>query len=357
MSGDVTLKNFGFLQSNFTRIFRSGLARALEHRKLSRLSASTFHSILTNMAPGSKGKVPVLLLKTKSAPADTYAEYFSTFDDHRYDPIFVPVLEHTFKQGALDEVRQHIISRRFTPKAGGGPAAYGAMIFTSQRAVEAFTQVIEEIRREGSCSVDELLPEGVPFYVVGPATARGLKALNLRCPILGEESGNGQVLSKFILEHYNNLYSGTANPSILFLVGEKRRDIIPKTLQSEELSPERRSNIDELVIYDTGEMRSFKANFSSIWRKYAEAGSKRQWVVVFSPQGCKAMLESLGLLDAETGKVKPMPYQRNILVATIGPTTRDYLINEFDFTPDVCAEKPSPEGVANGIKSFTQANE
>jgi uroporphyrinogen-III synthase len=303
------------------------------------------------MAEQSRGQTPVLLLKTKSIPTDTYEELFTTLDDHRYAPIFVPVLEHRFKQDTLKEVQEHVTGRGFLPKLKQGLAAYGALIFTSQRAVEAFTQIVEDIRRNGKHDVDDLLPEDVPLYVVGPATARGLRAMNLRCPILGEHTGNGEALAAYMLEHYNNLHPGPGKPSILFLVGDKRRDIIPKTLQAAELGDDRRCKVDELVIYETGEMHSFKENFTTLWRKNANARCARQWVIVFSPTGCQAMLESLDLLDRETGRAKPSR-PNEILFATIGPTTRDYLNDEFGFTPDVCAEKPSPEGIAEGIRAF-----
>ena len=306
------------------------------------------------MAENSRGKIPILLLKTKSVPTDTYEELFSTWSDSQYAPVFVPVLEHRFKRDALDTVRQHIINRGLVPTSQKGLATYGALIFTSQRAVEAFTEVVEDIRKHGVHPVDELLPEGLPLYVVGPATARGLRALNLRCPILGEETGNGEALAGFILEHYNALYPAVSNPPILFMVGDKRRDIIPKTLQSEQLPSDRSARVDELVIYETGEMQSFKNDFTTLWRENADSGSKRQWVVVFSPTGCQALLESLDLLDTETGKVKKVDGPRDTLIMTIGPTTRDYLINEFDFTPDVVAEKPSPEGIAEGIRAFLE---
>lgn len=304
------------------------------------------------MAEHSRGQVPILLLKTKSVPTDTYEELFATYDNHRYQPVFVPVLEHRFTQDALDKVQRYVTSRGLVPLARQGLATYGAMIFTSQRAVEAFAQIVENLRAEGIHAVDELLPESLPLYVVGPATARGLRALNLRCPVLGEESGNGEALAAFILEHYNSMYTDATKPPILFLVGDKRRDIIPKTLQSEKLDSQKRTQVDELVIYETGQMLSFKTNFTEIWRRNIERGQKYQWIVVFSPTGCQAMLESLGFLNANTGKAKPLVSQRNIFVATIGPTTRDYLIHEFSFTPDVCAKKPSPDGIAEGIREF-----
>ncbi|KAF2477844.1 tetrapyrrole biosynthesis, uroporphyrinogen III synthase [Lindgomyces ingoldianus] len=302
------------------------------------------------MADATRGKIPILLLKTKSAPTDAYEEFFSSFDDGRYKPVFVPVLAHRFQQDALDQVRNYITGQGFVPGVDGGLQKYGALIFTSQRAVEAFTQVVEDIRSVSSYSLDELLPESIPLYAVGPATARGLRALKLPCPILGEETGNGDALSSFILEHYNSLHLGSTKPAILFLVGDKRRDIIPKTLQSDSLPPERRSEVDELVTYDTGEMQSFKSDFSALWAKNRDSGAGRQWVVVFSPTGCRAMLESLDLLDRETGQAKTDTAPRDILIATIGPTTRDYLNREFAFLPDVCAETPTPEGVGNGIE-------
>lgn len=303
------------------------------------------------MAGPARGKTPILLLKTKSVPTDTYEELFLTYDNQGYAPVFVPVLEHRFKPDALNTVRQHILNRGLVPTLQNGLATYGALIFTSQRAVEAFNEVVEDIRKERT-SVDDLLPESLPLYVVGPATARGLRALNLRCPILGEETGNGEALAGFILEHYNSLYPGIPNPPILFMVGDKRRDIIPRTLQSEQLPSDRSARVDELVIYETGEMRSFKSNFTDIWQANAVSGRKRQWIVVFSPTGCQAMLESLGLLDVETGKAKKIASGRDVLILTIGPTTRDYLMNEFDFVPDVVAERPSPEGIAEGIRAF-----
>ncbi|KAJ5029305.1 tetrapyrrole biosynthesis, uroporphyrinogen III synthase [Bipolaris maydis] len=306
------------------------------------------------MAEQSRGRVPILLLKTKSVPMDTYEELFLGLDNGRYAPVFVPVLEHRFKRDALREVREHVTSRGLVPKSQQGLATYGALIFTSQRAVEAFTEVIQEIRSQETYRVDDLLPESLPLYVVGPATARGLRALGLKCPILGEETGNGEALAGFILQHYNALYTDTPNPPVLFMVGDKRRDIIPKTLQSAELEPNTRAKVDELVIYETGEMQSFKEDFSAIWKDNTKRGFERQWIVVFSPSGCQAMLESLDLLDAETGRAKASTEQRNILIATIGPTTRDYLIQQFGFTPDVCAEKPTPEGVAEGIKDFLE---
>jgi uroporphyrinogen-III synthase len=305
----------------------------------------------------SNGKISVLLLKTKSSPADNYEDYFQSIDDGRYNPSFVPVLEHQFKEDALQHIQDLIVDNGFCTSFENAPdkRKYGGIIFTSQRAVEALTTVVGRIRKQ-SLPLDELLPHHVPFYVVGPATARGLSALELASPILGEETGNGEALAQFILKHYNSLWHGsskTPKPPLLFLVGEKRRDIIPTTLQSTSLEPSHQIGVNELVVYETGEMQLFESEFTSTWRKNQKNGTASQWVVVFSPTGCKAMLRSLGLLDPETGKAIPRSSRsREILVATIGPTTRDYLQQKFDFEADACAETPSPEGVGKAIRQW-----
>lgn len=155
-----------------------------------------------------------------------------------------------------------------------------------------------------------------------------------------------------MLQHYNSIhgpetYQGT-KPGLLFLVGEQRRDIIPKTLMSEALPVEERIPVEEIVVYETGEMDSFERDFEASVRKYAN--EEEIWVVVFSPTGCEAMLRVLKLGPFKVGTGG----ERKIFVATIGPTTRDHLRNKFGFEPDVCAEKPSPEGVAEGIARFRE---
>jgi len=300
------------------------------------------------------GQTPVLLLKTRSSPHDGYEEYFNATANGPFRPIFVPVLEHKLKEDTLHLLHSTVTVGGFSTNYGWRPQ-YGGIIFTSQRAVEAFGMIVQSVRTRTN-EIDKLLPPELPLYVVGPATARGLRALDLKCNILGEECGNGEALAEFILQHYNDLPAQKqmlGGLPLLFLVGEKRRDIIPTTLQSPELSPQQRIGVHEVVVYETGEMPNFKSDFTYRWYQNARTGSTSQWIVVFSPTGCQAVLSSLGMLDELTGKVKQgalLP--RNTHIATIGPTTRDYLIQEFGYEPDVCAPTPSPEGVGIAIRSF-----
>ncbi len=96
------------------------------------------------MAP----KTPVLLLKTKSVPGDAYEELFSAPShgvDSDFEPSFVPVLEHRFDEHGMAQVRRAFQTQSISSAEG---SAYGGLIFTSQRAVEAFTQLVEEGRGE-----------------------------------------------------------------------------------------------------------------------------------------------------------------------------------------------------------------
>ena len=104
---------------------------------------------------------PILLLKTKSTPHDNYDDFFST---NGYTPSFIPVLEHRFHTENLASVRELFASGAFntdpaTPTAihtakqpNGSHKKYGGMIFTSQRAVEAFAEMIEKNGRMWSPS-------------------------------------------------------------------------------------------------------------------------------------------------------------------------------------------------------------
>jgi uroporphyrinogen-III synthase len=192
------------------------------------------------------------------------------------------------------------------------------------------------------------------MYSVGPATTRALKAIPQAPPlrIFGDHTGNGDALARYILEHYGEWYRDhPTKPPLLFLVGEQRRDIIPRTLMDDTIPAFSRIEVTETVVYGTGVMQSFPEDFERILSSTRDRPTR--WIVVFSPTGCDSMLKGLGFrLDGETGKAVERPGQQTAYIATIGPTTRDYLINTFDLEPDVYAEKPSPEGVWQAITSF-----
>lgn len=286
-------------------------------------------------------KIPIILLKTKSTPTDRYQEYFESLGNGTYSPIFIPVLQHQLLDSCLSDISNLISTKAFH---SSGARKYGGIIFTSQRAVEAFTQIVKQLS-----NLNDLIDGKTVLYVVGPATARAVTAVGLSCPVLGEETGNGEALAAFILEDYNTRWpESLSKPGLLFLAGEQRRDIIPRTLQGETLPPERRISIDELEVYKTVEHPDFEELFSREWLKRERL---EQWVVVFSPSGCRTVLHVLQLIDEKTGKCN-RARQTATRLATIGPTTKAFLRREFNFEPQVCAPSPTPEDLGDSIHSF-----
>lgn len=269
---------------------------------------------------------PILLLKTPTQPTDPYFTHFSA---RNYSPRFVSPLTHTLRPPSLTLLLP-------TPK-------YGALIFTSARAVEAFALTLSR------CTADEiaaLAGISLPIYVVGPATERAVRDVQRKwltgCEVLGAECGNGEALAGFIRRDYKG--GGTVG----FMVGEMRRDVVPKTLRGEP--QEGRVAVEEVVVYETGVRREFGWEFEGVVREEGKGG----WVVVFSPQGGEEVLKGLGWLDGEGRLRKRWESGRIWWVASIGPTTREYLNETYGFCVDVCAEKPSPEGVQLGIERFVR---
>jgi hypothetical protein len=94
-------------------------------------------TLTTKMPP------PILLLKTRSSPNDGYDEFFTA---NNYTPTFVPVLEHRFNAKNLSHVRSLFTTGAFNASDNTNPTGpkYGGMIFTSQRAVEGFANMISQ---------------------------------------------------------------------------------------------------------------------------------------------------------------------------------------------------------------------
>jgi len=93
---------------------------------------------MTSNAGNQNQRIPLFLLKTRSTPNDGYQERFST---GQFVSEFVPVLEHQLLDDGLDVVRQLLRNKEI---GGGQDKRYGGLIFTSQRAVEAFAKLVDE---------------------------------------------------------------------------------------------------------------------------------------------------------------------------------------------------------------------
>ncbi|RFU29119.1 hypothetical protein B7463_g7216, partial [Scytalidium lignicola] len=290
----------------------------------------------------SESGIPIFLLKTRSSPTDGYEAFFSAPNGElKFKPTFVPVLEHKFLDDGLETVGKLLKGRQFGRDSN---SRYGGLIFTSQRAVEAFAKLYQEIVVPDDESNNSPHLHDVPIYTVGPATTRALRAISPSLKPLRRRNGKWRSSSTFNTGPLCRMVS------------------ISGTEASATIS-NRRIQVDELVVYGTGVMESFEQDFTQ--RLEETSLCNERWVVVFSPTGCEAMLRSLGLLDPVTGKVKTSDMRtkassssenRRVYIATIGPTTRDHLKKNFGYEPDVCAEKPSPEGIMTGIQKFLEQN-
>ena len=89
-------------------------------------------------------RIPVLLLKTRSTPVDTYDEYFS---NEPFAPTFIPVLEHRPNTENLEFVRSLLLDGKLGREHN---AKYGGIIFTSQRAVEGFAKAVDQAEADSS---------------------------------------------------------------------------------------------------------------------------------------------------------------------------------------------------------------
>ncbi|MCJ1444852.1 MAG: hypothetical protein MMC23_005355 [Stictis urceolatum] len=326
-----------------------------------------------------------LLLKTRSAPTDAYTLLPT--------PTYIPVLTHTLLPSAPSTLRTLLSSPPTSPTSLH--ARYSGLILTSQRAVEALGAALTSLGDGGSGGVSDS-PSGQEdgeasgkahgkahgqvdgdvkrslaqwqgaIFVVGPATARAVRTLLSpwlpSAQISGENAGNGGALAQLILESYHshNPTPGQgsqdsrpqrSNLPLLFLVGETRRDIIPRTLQDPTLPSHERVGVEEMVVYETRERDEFAGEFEAELQRTEGEGVR--WVVVFSPTGCEAMLRVLGWSE-DGGRFDEgrRGVGQRVYVASIGPTTREFLRERFGFEVDVCAEKPSPDGVRRGIEEF-----
>jgi uroporphyrinogen-III synthase len=203
---------------------------------------------------------------------------------------------------------------------------------------------------ESDPAVLKPLLSSTKIYVVGPATSKAIVQLGFsEQNVLGRHCGNGAALAEYILEDYNTRVPDGHKLPLLFLVGETRRDIIPKTLMS--ASENRRIALKELVVYETDVVHSFRDDFQAVMERTALGGAdgdmpNARVVVVFSPAGADIAVDVLKGLKTECGTV----------LASIGPTTQERL-EILGRPPDIVAKHPSPEGLWGGIANYMKLKE
>lgn len=262
-------------------------------------------------------RTAVLLLKEARGDAQQ-DPYHLALASAGFTPSFLPVLDHVLINEA--ELQQQVER---------GPATTSALVITSQRAVEAWDAAQRAAGREAALGWTE-----VPIFVVGPATAEALSSIEAppRQVLGADASGTGGSLARFIVDYYTQQ---TPSSPLLYLVGDKRRDVLPAVL--------REANVlyEELEVYRTDARAGFAADFEAALATMDMRSSP--WIVFFSPSGVKVALPILRARGS---------FER-VRTAAIGPTTRDFLRDEMGVEADAMAVSPSAEQLV-GALSGTQ---
>lgn len=253
-----------------------------------------------------------------------------------YAAHFLPVLSH--KLVNLDKIAR-VLTAKDQESFGASQdlqgrsasiSAFAGVIFTSQRAVEAWAEA-GKVALQGNVTLQTAW-QSIPFYAVGPATASALLRLDsrLRPPsslVLGaNETGNAIRLASFIASH---LSSKSAAP-LLYLSGDKRKDTL------ESLLKEQGVRLHEIQAYETFQSPTFEEDYRRVQLK-----GPFEWSVFFSPSGAKMLLP---LLERESNVI-PSPQ-----IAAIGPTTRDYLLSQ-NMKVAAMAECPNPDALVKAMLS------
>lgn len=233
----------------------------------------------------------VFLLRSTSGEPDPYVEAFASAD---YRARCIPVLAFSFPN-------QEVLRERLSH-----PGRYGGLVLTSPRAVAALEDALRWLPNQSAAW------KAKPAYVVGPRTDEEVEALGFEPE--GAEAGNAEALADFI----DGAYADEA--PLLFLCGNRRRDVLPQRLAEEGVP------FEEQVVYETRVRTDL--DFSG--------DPFPDWIVFFSPSGIEAAQKAKGL------------DWKKVHVGAIGPTTAAAL-REAGFTPEAVAEAPAPEALVAAI--------
>ncbi|GAV51702.1 hypothetical protein ZYGR_0AF01730 [Zygosaccharomyces rouxii] len=245
-----------------------------------------------------------ILLKNKTAQQDKYE---LEFQSKGFKPIFIPLISHTHIPHGLLKLLED----------GDYLKQLQDVIITSQRTVECLCESV--LPRLNASARQAFLEKTV--YAVGPSTKDFLERIGFKNVKGGDDAGNGSILSDIISSEYRE-QGKTSEP--LLLVGEIRKDIIPKKLSNHGI------RVREVITYKT-------ENLPDNLKRFQESARESSWVVFFSPQGTEEIIESI-----KDGS--------NHRVASIGPTTRDFLQGK-GLEPNVVSVKPDERNLINAILS------
>ncbi|GEM12550.1 uroporphyrinogen-III synthase [Rhodotorula toruloides] len=220
-----------------------------------------------------------------------------------------------------------------------GREAYDGVIMTSARSVEAWSTA-QTTLTSSPPSVNLPTPS-IPFFVVGNPTRTNLARVPVPPPpdlVFGaEESGTGEKLASFILQHFTASSEVPTLPRrrrrLLYLTGDKNRDTVPRILEEGGVE------LETLQVYATTRAPGFEADLDRILSE-VENGDGLVWMVLYSPSGskeCLAELRQRGLVHSASVHA-PFLEDERIPVHAV-------------------ADKPEPEALVLAVLDATAAEE
>lgn len=270
---------------------------------------------------------------------------------------------------------------------------YDGVIMTSQKAVHAWQQACVRVYRrlyvQQELNLQRIGVLGqVPFYVVGPATAKALQNMQVATPckpatVHGAQAGNAETLA---LKMVQDMEQGGEQRRFLYLVGDKRSPALINTLEAHKAP----ATLDELVVYVTGKSpdfedqcallardlpvhmsgraRSSSSPASPQWHREIHGISgqdaernvhapampasaapadvvRPDWIVFFSPSGGNYALQEL----LKRRWIVLQEAQQGCKVACIGRTTAHWVHETLGFESHAIAARPTPDALQEAI--------
>lgn len=210
-------------------------------------NAATSASVLLLKAADERYRAALEVLPTSSEQRRALSAHFADVLTFRY------VNTEHLKEGLLH------LSR------------FSGLLLTSPRSAIAVTRTVEAL--DADEEEDVLLKlRALPVFSVGAATSRELVPLDIKC--LGGDSGSAEALAEYLHSTEGALPPDCKSKPMLFLCGEKRREVLPDSFRARGLL------LKELIVYETCAVDKLAV---------PEDCGTPAWVVFFSPSGLKAV--------------------------------------------------------------------
>ncbi|XP_016065987.1 PREDICTED: uroporphyrinogen-III synthase isoform X3 [Miniopterus natalensis] len=207
------------------------------------------------------------------------------------------------------------------------PEAYGGLIFTSPRAVEAVQLCLGDDKTEAWKKSLRGKWNAKSVYVVGNATASLVNKIGLDAE--GEHCGNAEKLAEYICSR-----ESPALP-LLFPCGARKGETLPSVLKDRGIP------MESIIVYQKTPHPGIQVNLNSYYSTQGIPAS----ITFFSPSGLTYSLRYIQELSGDN--------INQIKFAAIGPTTARALAARG--LPVSCtAESPTPRALAAGIRTALQ---